>query len=111
MNADTPINETNSTDTTRSSAEANSPPKELSETEYLQRKADEARRAMSRMVSLIGKNVGHGVDPRVWTRAHPLAALGTAAAGGFAAVAAIPTREKIDLRRQQRRARQRQRLI
>ena len=109
MSADTRSNAPDSTDTMYDDAAASTPPISMTEEEFLRVRANEARRAMSRMVSLIGKNLGHGADPRIWTRAHPWIALGTAAVGGFAAVNAIPNSEERELHHAMRDSRKRRR--
>ena len=64
------------------------------------RQADEARQAISRAAGLIGKDLSAAMDPRLWTREHPWAALGMAAAGGFAAAAAVtPTQQEAAVKR------------
>ncbi|HVT82229.1 MAG TPA: hypothetical protein VHM90_16420, partial [Phycisphaerae bacterium] len=65
-----------------------------------QQKVEEARKAMSRALNVMGQNLGQSVDPRAWARTHPWATLAGAAVGGFAAAAALtPTQEQTALRR------------
>lgn len=80
--ATTPVNE----------APPKGPPSELSEAEFLRQQAQQAQKAMRGALRAIGGHVGNGVDPRVWTREHPLAMLGGAIAAGFVAARVI-TRE------------------
>jgi hypothetical protein len=93
-----------STGTTHANAAPNTKPtnaetEKLGEAEFLQQKAREAQQAISRIVGVIGKDLGHSVDPRAWTKSHPWASLATAAAGGFALVMLFPSEEKRALRR------------
>jgi len=90
--------------TTPPSAAPKTPSKPGTESQFLQQQADEAQRAISRTISLLGTNAGHGVDPRVWTRAHPIVALGAAAAGGFLAVNLMPSAQQRELRKSLRKS-------
>jgi hypothetical protein len=84
---------------------SNNPPasatrdEELTEAQFLQRHAEQAKQAMSRAMTLIGQNLGHSADPRAWTKEHPVVALTAAAVGGFVAVNMIPTRQDRAARR------------
>src|SRR5438128_39825 len=80
------------------------PPTTATESQFLQNQAEEPQRARSLPLSLLGPNAGHGSDPRVWTRAHPLIALGTAAAGGFLAVSLMPSAQQRALRKSLRKS-------
>jgi hypothetical protein len=76
----------------------------LTESQILQHQAREAQQAMSRVMGLVGSNLGYGVDPRAWARTHPWITLSAAAAGTFATVAfLIPTREQLAEKRTLRR--------
>jgi hypothetical protein len=66
----------------------------LTEREYLDQQMDEARQAMSRTSKLLGKNLGHSVDPRLWTKSHPWLSLSAAAIASFAVISIIPHRKK-----------------
>ena len=66
----------------------------MTEREFLDQQAYQARRAMSRTLKVFGKNLGHSVDPRIWTKSHPWLSLTGAAAAGFAAVSFIPRSPK-----------------
>jgi hypothetical protein len=82
------------------SQQNNKPQPSLSETQYLQRQAQQAKDAIGRTLSLITSNLGHSADPRAWTREHPWLTLGAAAIGGFTAVTlVVPTKEQRVLRR------------
>lgn len=68
----------------------------MTEAEFLAHQADEAKRALTNTLRAIGGHVGQGVDPRQWTREHPVMMLGGAAVAGFVAaqLAQRPRRPK-----------------
>src|SRR5579864_8012996 len=76
------------------------PPAELSESEYLAQQAHNAQLAMSKAWQDIKLRLGQGVDPRAWAHEHPWMALGAAAVAGFVATATIvPSREQQALKK------------
>jgi hypothetical protein len=89
---------------------AATPKSNLSEREFLQRKQEEARAAISRTGSVVGEKVAGAADPRRWVKTHPLFTLSAVAVGGFAVVTALtPSQERKiarTVRRELRRARQ-----
>jgi hypothetical protein len=68
---------------------ATSRPRRLTEIEYLDHQASNARRAMRGAWRDMGRNVGRGLDPRPWTAEHPWFAVGVATAVGLG-LALIP---------------------
>jgi hypothetical protein len=66
----------------------------FTERQFLEQQADDARHAMAQTAKLIGKNIGHTVDPRAWTAAHPWIVLTGVAVAGFAGVSLIPKKPK-----------------
>lgn len=67
----------------------------LSESAYLAKQAADAKAAFAGALHQIAGQFGQGVDPRVWTKRYPLAALGVSAAAGFVATALlVPSREQ-----------------
>jgi hypothetical protein len=57
----------------------------LTEAQYLEKQAAEARAAMEKVVADIKHALGSTVDPRQWTKQYPWIATGTAIGAGFAA--------------------------
>ncbi len=75
-------------------------PAEPTEAQFLDQQAQQAKDALSRTLSLIGKNLGQSVDPRAWAQEHPWLTLAGAAVGGFvAACAVVPTKEDQAIKR------------
>jgi hypothetical protein len=101
MNADSSSKGSSSPATTHASeAASTTASNDLSESEFLQQKVEEARKAISRALSVMGQNLGNSADPRAWARTHPWATLAGAAVGGFATAAMLtPTQEQTALRR------------
>src|SRR5258706_1085239 len=57
----------------------------LTEAQYLEKQAAEARAAIEKVVGDIKRALGSTVDPRQWTKQYPWIATGTAIGAGFAA--------------------------
>src|SRR5258706_1965561 len=57
----------------------------LTESQYLEKQAAEARAAIEKVVGDIKHALGSTVDPRQWTKQYPWIATGTAIGAGFAA--------------------------
>src|SRR5258706_6931580 len=57
----------------------------LTEAQYLEKQAAEARAAIEKVVGDIKRALGSTVDPRQWTKQYPWIATGTAVGAGFAA--------------------------
>lgn len=71
-----------------------------SETDFLKRQAEQAHAAMTRALANAKAGLAEGMDPREWTRAYPLVAIGSALAAGFvAAVMTIPSKEDQEIAR------------
>jgi hypothetical protein len=98
-----PSSSASSTDTTSTNGHGkpNEKPKgPASEAEFLQRQADEARKALSAAFGDLSRSLRDGVDPTAWTKEHPWAMVAGAAVAGFAAAAAfVPSKEDQALRR------------
>ncbi len=70
------------------------------ENDYLQQQADEAKAAIGNALREAKTALSQGMDPSEWTRKHPLIAVGSALAAGFAAaVVTISTKEQQELER------------
>jgi hypothetical protein len=102
MNPDSSTSASN-TDTTSTNGHGKpneKPEGPASEAEFLQRQADEARKALSAAFGDLSRNLRDGVDPKAWTKEHPWAMVAGAAVAGFAAAAAfVPSKEDQALRR------------
>jgi hypothetical protein len=66
----------------------------MTEREFLDQQMRQAKGAMSHTAKLLGKNLGHSVDPRRWTKSHPWLSLSAIAVAGFAAISLIPHHKK-----------------
>ena len=75
-------------------------PARESEAEFLRQQARESQAAMRHALADIITDTSHAIDPRLWTKEHPWATLGTALVSGFAlASALIPDKRSAALRR------------
>jgi hypothetical protein len=98
MNPDSNSSASN-TDTTSTNG-PKKPSGPASEAEFLQRQADEARKALSAAFGDLSRSLRDGIDPKAWTKEHPWAMVAGAAVAGFAAAAAfVPSKEDQALRR------------
>jgi hypothetical protein len=98
MNLDSNSNASN-TDTTSTNGHGK-PSGPASEAEFLQRQAEEARKALSAVFEDFSKNLRDGLDPKGWAKDHPWAMVAGATVAGFAAAAAfVPSKEDQALRR------------
>jgi hypothetical protein len=68
---------------------AKPPPNNLSEADFLQQQAEEARAAMSRALHDMADRLKETADLKAWIQEHPWAFLGAAAAVGFVASSAL----------------------
>ena len=74
--------------------------KSLDEAQYLQEQAANAKAAVKNAIGDLGQQLGAGIDPKGWTRDHPWATMGAAAAAGFVCAAVfVPSREQSALKR------------
>jgi hypothetical protein len=71
----------------------------LSEAEYIQQRAEEAQKALSRTAKLLGENLTRSINPAAWTEQHPWIMVGSAAAAGFLATFLIPSKEQREEKR------------
>jgi hypothetical protein len=72
----------------------------LTEAQYLDRQAEEARRAISQVFADIKHELAEGADPRQWAKAYPWWTMaGSLAAGFVAAAGVIPSKEDQALKR------------
>jgi hypothetical protein len=72
----------------------------MNESDFLKKQAEEAQAAIARALANAKASLAEGMDPREWTRAHPLVAVGSAVAAGFvAAVVTIPSKEEREIAR------------
>jgi hypothetical protein len=62
---------------------------DLSEAEYLAREVADAKAALSHALADVKTGLAQSADVRLWVKHYPWAALGAAAAAGFAAAAAV----------------------
>jgi hypothetical protein len=75
-------------------------PESLSESEYLQQQAADARAAMGRALQEVKDRLLHGADPKLWAKQYPWITVGAAAVAGFAAAATlIPSKEEQALKK------------
>ncbi len=73
---------------------------QLSESEYVAEQIAEAQVAMRRVAADLTRQLGKGIDPRQWAKAHPWYSVAGAAVAGFAAAsAAVPSKEEQARRR------------
>lgn len=71
------------------------PSAELSEAEFLQRQANEAKAALVRALSDVKDKLGEGANPAVWAKEYPWISVGVAAVAGFVGTALlVPSREQ-----------------
>jgi hypothetical protein len=62
--------------------------------------ATHAQKAITRAITDLRGDLGHAVDPRLWTKDHPWMMVAAAAVGGFAAAcAAVPSKDQRTLRK------------
>src|SRR5687767_3043371 len=79
---------------------ADAPAKSLSEAEFLQQQAANAKAAIGRALADFTGQLAHGVDPRLWAKEYPWYTVGAAAVGGFVAAALlIPSKQEQALRK------------
>jgi hypothetical protein len=98
-----PSSSASSTDTTSTNGHgkpSEKPKGPTSEAEFLQRQADEARKALSAAFGDLSRSLRDGANPKAWTKERPWAMVAGAAVAGFAAAAAfVPSKEDQALRR------------
>ena len=76
------------------------PPEKLSESEYLQQQAQNAKLAMSKAWEQLKVRLGQGASPQVWAKEYPWITVGAAAVAGFVAASAlIPSKEEQALKK------------
>jgi ElaB/YqjD/DUF883 family membrane-anchored ribosome-binding protein len=73
---------------------ANDADKNVSHGDYLSDQASDATKAIGVLTDRLKKHLGEAADPKAWTRDHPMAWLGGAAAVGFLAGAALLGKHK-----------------
>ena len=77
-----------------------SPQEPSNEIDFLKKQADHAHAAIARALANAKAGLAEGMDPREWTRAYPIVAVGSALAAGFvAAVMTIPSKEEQEIAR------------
>lgn len=68
---------------------------EVDESEFLARQAADAKAAISRVLTDFKTHLARSADVRVWTKDHPWMMVGSAAAAGFfAAISLVPSKEE-----------------
>ena len=67
----------------------NGRPTELSEAEYLEREANQAKAAIDKTMEELKQSLSTAADLRLWAEHHPWLVVGVAAAAGFTAGSAI----------------------
>ena len=93
-------NSASTTGTTSPSGGASPPPGPFSEAEFLAKQQEAAKRAISNVITELTHNIGHGIDPRAWTKEHPwMMVAGATVAGFVGAMMAVPSKEEQALRR------------
>ena len=72
----------------------------MSEAQYLDHQAQEARDAISQLVAEMKQKLAAGVDVRAWTKQYPFVTLASAAVAGFlAGTGVVPSKEDQALKR------------
>jgi hypothetical protein len=89
MKVDTPGSDPNSATTSKTERRSDS---ELSEADYLARESELTKLALTRTLEDLKSSLRSTADLRLWTRKHPWAALGIAAAAGFSAAAVVASK-------------------
>ena len=93
-------NSASTTGTTSPSAGASPPPGPFSEADFLAKQQEAAKRAISNVFTELTHNIGHGIDPRGWTKEHPWMMVAGATVAGFVGAAmAVPSKQEQALRR------------
>jgi hypothetical protein len=100
MKTDNASSASGSATTSAAHPQPDTPPAQLTESQYLAQQADQAKAAMAAALARIKSKLAQGVAPQEWARQYPWITVAAAAAAGFvAATSLIPSKEEQALKK------------